>query len=352
MPIRPTDSLVWCTLALAAVAGGGTAAAGSACEPQPVAQVELQIPPSGIVYLPATVAGREVYFQLSIGSGLPMILEPAVGELGLKPRPMNGTGTFSSGGRRVTTFAKLEDLRIGDARLLTRAAPILPAPDGESLRLLDGKPIVGVMGATLFRNLDAELHLAERRLTLFKPFKCRSQSPVYWGGEYAELPLRFDRAGTLVFTLELNGRKIESSLIGSGGTSAIDINVARQFFGVDETSPGSEVTAGPGESPDIFHAMSVAGRGLDIRDARIRLRPGNTCKLTGSTHVYGAIGYQSECLNLVPFALGTDLLMQMRIYISHEREKVYVSQIVPGPADQSATIRVGADAFALGGEGT
>ncbi len=132
--------------------------------------------------------------------------------------------------------------------------------------------------------------------------------------------MRFDAAGTLVFTLELEGRKIESSFRVSSPSSSIDVNATRQFFGFDETSSGVEADGARG----AFHAMSLTGRGLDLKDARVQLFKGGDCRLSASTPVYQAIGYQ-ECINVVPFYVGADLLSRMHLYIAKERQRIFVT---------------------------
>jgi hypothetical protein len=85
--------------------------------------------------------------------------------------------------------------------------------------------------------------------------------------------------------------------------------------------------------------MSLTGRNLDIRNAPVRLMEGMTCQLSASVPVYGDIGY-SNCINRVPLYLGDDLLKQMRIYISRERRKIYITPLkaaAEGAAIQVAT---------------
>lgn len=309
---------------LLAAAFADVALAAENCEPQKVADVELLTLPDGSVFMPASVNGHDVYFALSIGAGLPLILESALEPLGLKAKPRIGGGEISIAGQRITRYAMLEKLIVGDYRFLDRAAPLIPRVDTGWPAELNGKPVVGRMGSTLIQRVDAEIHLAEHRLRLFKSFRCRDRSPVYWEGPVAEMPMRFDEAQTLVFTLELEGKRIESSLLNGSLVSTIDANVTREFFGFDETSPG--VGAG------VFHAMSLTGHDLTLADVPVRLLTGSPCKVTGSVAVHRAIGYAS-CVNAVPFNIGTDLLTRMRVYIASERARVYVSivgQAQPG----------------------
>jgi len=290
------------------------------CEPEMLADVQLRISPDGRLYLPAAIGDRQVYFELSMGWGLPMLQESSAKSLGLMPKPINGTGRFP---REITHYVQLEGLKVGNFLYAKRAAPLLPKHDDDP-EMLDDRLVAGIIGSTLFQHVDVELNLAERQLKLFRPFRCLAQSPVYWSREYAKLPLHFDEAGALVFTLELNGRKVEASMLSGARDSTIDVNAAREFFGFDENSEGIKIVESEDGSPrKVFHAMSLTGPGLELPDARVRLRPGG-CKLTGSTKIYRAIGY-TTCLNTVPFVLGFDLLSQMRIYVSSERDAVFVT---------------------------
>jgi hypothetical protein len=307
---------------LGAMIQAASAPAADRCEHQVLANQKLHVTPDGAVFMPARLAGREVYFQLAIGAGLPEIGEGQAAALGLKPRRINGSGRFWRRGQQITHFVSLQGMSVGDAQLATRAALLIPASVAGPAAEIAGSPIVGLMGSTLFQNLDAELHLAARELKLFRRFKCLSRSPAYWGGEIAELPLRFDEAGALVVTLQLNGKRIETGLLGSSRESIIDANATQQFFGFGEEQGADGANA--------FHAMSLTGPGLTIENFRVQMRRFTNCKLTGSTTVYHAIGY-ADCVNMTPFTLGTELLEHMRLYISSERDKVYAS-IVAQPA--------------------
>ena len=299
--------------------------AAGVCKPDLIAEIELQASPDGTVYMPATVNGHDVYFALDIASGPPMVFDSALQEMGLTARNRSGGADLTWGGRPITRYAKLDDLQVGKLRLLSRNALIISAQPGFASTAIAGKPLVGVMGSSLIRNVDAELFLAQRKLRMFTPIGCRNGTPVYWGGAAAALPMHWDAAGMPVFILQLNGRRIETSLLAGNGISTIDTNAAREFFGISDT----------GNAGQALRPMSLTGSGIDIRDAPVGLRAGG-CKLTRSTPIYGAIGYAS-CVNTVPFNLGADLLRRLRIYISNKQETVFVSTVgQAGPDAESA----------------
>lgn len=282
------------------------------CVPELLAEVKLVISPEGRVFMPATVNDRPVYFALSLGTGLPGMMDSAAKTLGLTPKRINGTGRFSP---TVTHFVTLDNLTVGGFRFASRAALVLPDPNTDPY-LLDGTLVAGPIGSTLFQRVDVELNLAERQMKLFKPFPCPGQSPVYWNQQAAKFPAHFDEAEALVFTLELNGKKVEASMLSGTRESTLDAEAARKFFGIE-----SDSTA---DRPDTtFHPMSLTGPGLVIPENKVMLRQGG-CELSANKRPYGSIGYKT-CINSVPLKLGVDLLMQMRIYVASARNTVYIT---------------------------
>ncbi len=309
--------IAWIAWSMLVFAGALPVARGAdVCKPDLITEVDLHVGRNGTVFLPATVNGHDVYFVLDIASGLPMVFDSAVQELGLVARPRVGGAEMVWDGKRVSQYAKLAELRVGTFELLSRNAPVIPLNPRNAMPAIDGRPIVGIMGSTLIQHVDAELFLAGHKLRLFEPVACRNGTPVYWGAAAAALPMHWDQAGTLVFILELNGKRIEASLLAGNGVSTIDLNAAREFFGIDDAAGGQ-----------AFHPMSLTGTGIEIQDAPVQLRPG-PCKVTRSTPGYGAIGY-ARCVNAVPFNLGTDLLSQLRVYISNKQKTVYVTRVDP-----------------------
>ncbi len=97
-------------------------AAGSDCEPQVLADVTLKVQPNGQVLLPASVRGKDVWFELDVGSGLPMVRASAIKAIGLDVAPRRGGPNLWWKGRPVTHYAKLEKMRIGELNLVDRGA--------------------------------------------------------------------------------------------------------------------------------------------------------------------------------------------------------------------------------------
>jgi len=317
--------IFWAIVLLLAAVGSAQAGRHSSCEPRLLAHVPLQIDEDGAVLMPATLAGREVLFELTFASGLMIFDEAALAPLGLTARRRNSAVTIKAGDTSITHYVDLQDLSIGGFKLQHRPAPVMPRPAGVAAHQFEGRIVAGWMSATLLHSVDAELDLGARQLELFGQFDCRSRSPVDWGGQVVEWPARFDEAGALKFTLELEGRKIEAGLLNGERVSRIDARVTREFFGFDENSAGLVSEDSDGNERAVFHAMSLTGAHFSLPDARVRLANSHKrCELTGSTLVYGAIGY-ADCVNAVPFTLGTDLVSRLRIYFSRARMTLFVT---------------------------
>lgn len=299
------------------------------CQQKEVASLELEIWPTGQVFMPARIGEHEVYFQLLLNTGLVILSESAIGPLGLKTQRRTGGTQISIGGKPATHFVYLEKLSVGTMSFARRTTLIQPEPEHQAPQLINGKILAGRMGATLIRAVDLELNFARKEMKVFEPFRCLSKLPAYWATEATAWPAHFDEAGTLVFTLELEGRRIEAGLLGGARNSLIDSRVTRQFFGFDASSPEVEVEAAPGGDGErrSFRAMSLTGRDLEIASDRVELREGSRiCKLSASNPVYRAISY-SECVNTVPFTLGVDALSKLRLYYSHPRQTIYVTPV-------------------------
>jgi hypothetical protein len=306
------------------------AMAKDACLPEEVASVPLHVTPNGRVFMPSRIGEHEVFFELSLSTGFVLLFESAVEPLGIKVLHRTGGTQMWAGGKPITHYAPLENLAVGGFKFARRLAPVAPQDDADEPPRLEGRVVAGSIGATLIRNTDMELNLAERRLKLFKPFKCMGQSPTYWGPEAARWPTRFDEAGALVFTLELEGQKIESGLLAGRNVSRIDSRVTREFFGFDESSDGVRTEASESGGQGLFHAMSLTGGALNIEQNKVELREGwDGCKITRANPVHHAIAYHG-CINTVPFTLGIDALSRMRLYYSAKRQTIFVTPVGAG----------------------
>jgi len=325
-------------LAFAAGAGRATAAeqpAGS-CKLQLAAELEVRVLPAGAVVVPAKVAGQDVWLFLGSNGAFPQVFESAANQLGLEHKAITERTQLGSRTRRVETGlsgangpldqkVSLPSFLLGKVSLGAWQAVLLPGAD-RPLMQIDGHPVIGIMGTQIFRLVDTELDLANQRIRLFKATEC-PEAPVYWGAEYTETRMLFDRVGAMHFVMELDGRKIDTGLLSGISAPSIDEGIAKRYFGFDSQSPGVIREVGNGREQSSYYAMSLTAAGLNVSNARVRISESRTtrCGSTMAGDAGPSIQY-SKCENTVPFTLGTGVLQKLRIYIAAKQDKIYFTR--------------------------
>jgi hypothetical protein len=201
-----------------------------------------------------------------------------------------------------------------------------------------GRPVVGALSSIFMNVVDLELDLAARKMNLWRQAVCKGEQ-VYWGGEVTTLRLYRDPGGLLFFPMEVDGQKVETSFNTAERRSWIDERVTRDFFGFRIGSPGvsSETLPGPNGVRTVgVKPMNLSAKGLGVTGQPITLVAdrGATCVPTRSG-ASGGIGFKG-CYSIVPLALGTDVLAQLRIYIASKEERVYFTRAVTPAPDASA----------------
>lgn len=307
--------------------------AAAPCQLALIADLHVTFGPPGSVLLPVRVRGKDAWMILGMSSGISGIFPRAVQVLGLEPQTLKraaGTGShvrkdadlIKSGRKDLNLYVKFDDLMLGDIRLdgfeaivTNDGPPILP--------MFQGRPLIGRIGSGLFRQFDTELDLGHEAVRLFRANTCDAP-PVYWAPEFTTLESRFDVAGTLTFTMDLDGQKIRTSLATEGGRSMLEERATARYFGFKPDAPELERITLPGGERAVFRPMSVKAEGVTISNARVQLydRPDTICKLGRARD--GAIAYEN-CFNITPFSLGTDLLRRVRLFVGSKREKMYIT---------------------------
>ncbi len=283
--------------------------------------------------MPVTVRGKEAWMILHLNSGISGVFPQAAQELGLQPlklkrdartgsRVREDADVIKSGRKDLNLYVKFDSLTLGQVNLAGFEAIIMA--DGPAiLPMFQGRPVIGRLGSGLFKQFDTEVDLGHDAVRLFRASACDAP-PVYWANEFTSVPLKFDVAGTLTFTMELEAKKIRTSLATDVGRSILDERATERFFGFKPDAPELERVLLPGGQRAVFRAMSVKAEGVNISNARVQLydRPQSPCKLGHG--VDGAIAYQN-CTNITPFSLGTDLLKRLRLLVGSKREEIYIT---------------------------
>lgn len=315
-------------LAVAMVWAMPVTQAEAACELKQLSSVDIEINPNGGVLVPMQINGREVWMQLNMSTGMPIIFAGAMELLGLKTEPAQGNNFVGS--QKVILQARVQSLRMGNANFADWTLFVQPGQP-RPLNGFKGRPVIGGLSSLFMNVVDMELDIAGRKLNLFQQASCKGEQ-AYWGGQVTTVKLYRDNGGLLFFPMEMDGKLVETSLNTMERRSWIDERVTQDFFGFRIGSPGvtSETMPGPsgprtvGVKPMSLSAKELAVNGLPVSIAGDRAA---TCIPTKNGES-GAIGF-ARCTSIVPLQLGTEVLEQLRIYIASKEQRVYFTLAKP-----------------------
>jgi hypothetical protein len=298
----------------------------SSCPMKMLATVDVRGDEKGRLLVPVSIAGHDVWMLLNLGEGILTLYGAAVADWHLKMISMqNGARTITVNGKQVFDMVR-EDFTLGSHGFLQWPMIVVPASNVPEVHTFEGKPIVGLLTSRLLMAVDAELNLAHSKITLFAQVKCGS-SAVYWGGPVTAVHLEFDQTGLLHFPMELEGQEIQTSLGTGSRYSRISTEVTRKFFGFDDQSPEvqSETLANGGQSHS-YRAMSLTAKGLNIKNVNIELFPSKVCHPDRRPNGLDGIGC-TDVFGVTPFAIGIDLLKQLRVYIATKEHMIYFTRV-------------------------
>jgi hypothetical protein len=174
----------------------------------------------------------------------------------------------------------------------------------------------------VFTHIDIELDIANRKMNLFSQDHCPGEA-VYWSKTFASAPIRLGKLGEFYFPMELEGKKIETTLATGNRPTTLSTVVTRKLYNFDKNSPDIETEIdGAGRTTAHYRAMKLSGEGIQIINAQVTLidRPQNdSCYLSSRSD---AAGYDG-CLGIHPLELGRNLLSKLRIYIATKEKALY-----------------------------
>ncbi len=299
--------------------------AWAACQLTRYSTVELAYGPTGAVLVPVQVGGMDVWMALTMSTGMPMVSPAAVRQLGLKTWRVE-QDNLKADGLRIEEQTSFKSLRIGTADFADWTLYVHPGAE-RPLPMFQGRPMIGNISARFMNVVDLELDLANHRMNLFKQSTCGKEA-VYWSKEFTAVKLYSDPSGLLLFPMELDGKKVETSLNTVGPRSRLSEVVARSHFRFDRNSPEVTMDGAAIGAPNLgYRRMALTAKGISLPDVPIHLYDDSRRQClpaTGRTQS-GAIGF-GNCFGVVPFEMGGDLLRQLRIYIASQERKIYFTR--------------------------
>ena len=283
------------------------------------ASIDLAGAADGYLLVPVTMQGTRAYMVLNMATPFSSLTQSAVDSLSLQIKPM------------ATPFGKSAD-KIPDQHMATatsfefggipfRSATFVVLPFRFQEMSADA-PVVGILAMDVFKGFDIELDAAHRKMNLFSQDHCPGHA-VYWSAKYDSAPIRFGSLGEFYFPMELEGKKLETTLATNKPMTTLNTEATRKLFNFDSHSADVETeTCNEGRTTAHYRAMKLRGEGLEIINARISLidlPADNPCHL--GTHL-GAATYEG-CYGIHPLALGQNVLSKLRFYIATKEKMLY-----------------------------
>lgn len=250
----------------------------------------------GYVLVPATVAGTPVQFLLDTGAE-DMLIEPAIADA--LQLPLRGMiRIYGTGGSQDAQVVSLPGLRLGDAALPARSAPVAALP----ITLRTTPPLAGLLGASVLSQFDIDLDIPGGRMALFLAGEC----PVPPG---VVLPLDLTRSGEAFIPVRVNGQALLAQ-IDTGSRPNILTTAAARRLGI--AVPTSANTA-PG----------IDGQRLPLGHTQIRLGLGDGPDAPTPVSIGPLQLERGEML------LGLDVLARQRMWISYARRQISFARPAP-----------------------
>jgi hypothetical protein len=303
------------------------------CTLKNMASLDARTDENGGLLVPARIEGRDVWMALRLGNGLPVLYAEEVAGWNLKTGTVAAAmGITDGNGKPLTTKVTVKELRL-EQLIYKDWEMLLVSRGNSSIKTEDEPPVVGTITSRFLLGVDTELNLAQNKINLFAWTPCRVGG-TYWAARFTTVPFNYDTAGLITFPLELDNEQIQTSFNTGARISVINNEVTQKYFGFDENSPGIETEAqAHGPNLQSFRAMALTAKELEITDAKVVISHWNR-PCHPDRNVRGLPGISCpEIFNLTPFAIGTDLLKKLRVYIAARDRVIFFTRV-----DQSGQI--------------
>jgi hypothetical protein len=133
--------------------------------------------------------------------------------------------------------------------------------------------------------------------------------------------------GNFHFPMELEGKKIETTLATGNASTTLTTDVTKRLYGFDEHSEDIETDKEVGgRTRSHYRAMALTTPGLNVTNSKVELVPRpDLCHLdTGWGR--DAVAQYSGCMGSeAPLHLGMNVLEKLHLYVATKESVVYFS---------------------------
>ena len=288
--------------------GPALAANNKNCPPQQLASADIAI--AGATLVPVTLRGQPVWMTLETEAALTFLHQDATNSLQLPTRTLGKDAIqLTLGGRPVTQAASFKPMQLGSLSFSRTEFLVDPFPHPSTV--YEGRLVAGSLAMDMLWPYDLELDLAKRKLALYSPGNCAGAA-VTWSQHYGRIPLDFTALGGFYFTVEIDGKKLETSIATSLERSQMTVEVSRLLSSGSPNAPGEELT----------RIVRLAAGGLVIPDKIQLIETPPGCELSAAGRPDGALGYD-RCYGVFPLVLGRSALQNLHLYFANREKAIY-----------------------------
>jgi Aspartyl protease len=296
------------------------------CQLRQYASLDLTVLPNGFLVIPVSIQGTTAGMILNTADPFSTIAEGAARRMGMRLKQLPTTARVLSGADPIKLMATAKDFSVG--KIQFKSAELMVVADSIVDPYQGGMPIIGILGMDVLGRFDVDVDIANRKMNLFSQDHCAGQV-VYWAKSYDSAPIYFGELGELYFPMELDGKKIETTLATGNQTTSLSTDVTKALYNFDIHTPGiEEEHDSAGKATAYYRAMKLSGEGIQIINAHIMLidRPvHDSCSLGQRS---GAAAYEG-CLGAHPLRLGLNVLTKLHFYIAPKEKVLYFTPSEP-----------------------
>ena len=304
----------------------GGAAEAKNCQLKRYVSLDLFEPQGSHLLVPVTIKGTRAYMVLDLASAYSSVMESTASRFELKTQSIPNRVEVVAGGKQLQRLATVTPFSLGDLQF--KSAEFLVVPDKIFSGGVADAPVVGILGMNFLAQFDIELDVAHRKMNLFSQDHCPGHT-VYWTSKYDSAPIRLGALGEVYFPMELDGKKLETTLATSSPMTILHTDASRRLYNFDSHSTDIETeTDAAGRTTAHYRAMKLSGEGIEIINARIQLvdpSPNTTCSLSSRS---GAASYDG-CFGAHPLRLGQNVIGKLHIYIATREKMLYFTPASP-----------------------
>jgi Aspartyl protease len=296
-------------LILISTAGPTRAANNKNCPPLQLASVDIAI--AGATLVPVTLGDQPAWLALETDAAMTFLHQDAINSLHLPTRALEKDAIqVSLGGRRVTQAASFKPMQLGSLGFSRTEFLVDPFPHPSPS--YEGRLVAGSLAMDLLWPYDLELDLAKKKLTLYSSGNCAGAA-VTWSKHYGRIPMDFTAVGDFYFTVEIDGKKLETSIATSRESSQMTVDVSRLLSSSDGTNTPGQV---------LTRVVRLAAGDLVIPDKIQLTEAPQQCELSSAGRPDGSLGYD-RCYGRFPLVLGRSALRNLHLYFATKEKVIY-----------------------------